>query len=192
MSDEEALIRAILADPEDRTARLVYADWLDERGDRRGAHLRALCDGVAWGGDPADRLRGLQVGINPDWSSGCTPGSPGAGWVSTVRSAFTATSGWPVAGRPAPSTEPVAHLRRAAGGHPDRGFNDDRIERAMAEARGRAAGRRARLIDPSRRGYLRAPGDMAGIARSSHLPEWLPAVTCVGWFGDVYSELAVV
>src|SRR5215813_4740485 len=41
LSDDEAFIRAILDAPGDDAPRLVYADWLDERGDPRGAFLRA-------------------------------------------------------------------------------------------------------------------------------------------------------
>jgi uncharacterized protein (TIGR02996 family) len=40
LTDDEALLRAVLADPADEAPRLVYADWLDERGDARGAYLR--------------------------------------------------------------------------------------------------------------------------------------------------------
>ncbi len=40
-NEEEALIRTIVDKPGDDTARLVYADWLDERDDPRGAYLRA-------------------------------------------------------------------------------------------------------------------------------------------------------
>jgi uncharacterized protein (TIGR02996 family) len=36
MSDESALLAAILAQPEEDTPRLVYADWLDEHGDAAG------------------------------------------------------------------------------------------------------------------------------------------------------------
>jgi uncharacterized protein (TIGR02996 family) len=39
MSDE-AFLSAILASPEDDTPRLIYADWLEERGDRRAELLR--------------------------------------------------------------------------------------------------------------------------------------------------------
>lgn len=41
MSEDEAFIRAIVDNPGDDTARLVYADWLDERNDPRGPYLRA-------------------------------------------------------------------------------------------------------------------------------------------------------
>jgi uncharacterized protein (TIGR02996 family) len=40
MNDDEAFIRAIVAAPGDDAPRLVYADWLDERGDPRGSYLR--------------------------------------------------------------------------------------------------------------------------------------------------------
>src|SRR5690349_6519973 len=40
MTDEDAFIQAIVANPDDRTAKLVYADWLDERSDPRAEFLR--------------------------------------------------------------------------------------------------------------------------------------------------------
>jgi uncharacterized protein (TIGR02996 family) len=41
MTDEEPFIRAIVDSPGDETPRLVYADWLEERGDPRAPYLRA-------------------------------------------------------------------------------------------------------------------------------------------------------
>jgi uncharacterized protein (TIGR02996 family) len=40
MSEEAALLQAMLSSPEDSTPQLIYADWLEERGDRRGEYLR--------------------------------------------------------------------------------------------------------------------------------------------------------
>ena len=40
MSDEDAFLAAIAAAPADQAPRLVFADWLEERGDPRGAWLR--------------------------------------------------------------------------------------------------------------------------------------------------------
>jgi uncharacterized protein (TIGR02996 family) len=40
MTDERAFLAAISANPADMAARLVYADWLDERGDRRAEFVR--------------------------------------------------------------------------------------------------------------------------------------------------------
>jgi uncharacterized protein (TIGR02996 family) len=37
---DDAFLRAILAAPDDDTPRLVYADWLEERGDPRGEFIR--------------------------------------------------------------------------------------------------------------------------------------------------------
>lgn len=39
-SDEEGFLQAIAEEPEDRARVLLYADWLDERGDPRGEFLR--------------------------------------------------------------------------------------------------------------------------------------------------------
>ena len=41
MADDESFLRAILEAPSDDAPRLIYADWLDERGDPRGEYLRA-------------------------------------------------------------------------------------------------------------------------------------------------------
>jgi len=37
---ERAFLEAIARDPEDHEARIVYADWLEQRGDPRGEYLR--------------------------------------------------------------------------------------------------------------------------------------------------------
>jgi uncharacterized protein (TIGR02996 family) len=42
-SEEDPFILAILAAPEDEAPRLIYADWLEERGDPRGEYLRLDC-----------------------------------------------------------------------------------------------------------------------------------------------------
>jgi uncharacterized protein (TIGR02996 family) len=40
MSQEKAFLKSISASSSDRTPRLVYADWLEERGDRRAELIR--------------------------------------------------------------------------------------------------------------------------------------------------------
>jgi uncharacterized protein (TIGR02996 family) len=40
MSDDAPFLQAVLADPDDDGCRLVYADWLEERGDPRGELIR--------------------------------------------------------------------------------------------------------------------------------------------------------
>jgi uncharacterized protein (TIGR02996 family) len=77
MSDEAAFIQAILANPGDITSRLVYADWLEERGDpeslRRAEYIRIECE---LDGLPARnarrprlraRLRAISRAIGDDW-----------------------------------------------------------------------------------------------------------------------------
>jgi uncharacterized protein (TIGR02996 family) len=47
MTDRDALLAAIRADPDDDTARLVYADWLQENGQsERGEFIRAQIEAV--------------------------------------------------------------------------------------------------------------------------------------------------
>jgi uncharacterized protein (TIGR02996 family) len=41
MTEDEAFVRTVVDSPGDDLPRLVYADWLDDRGDPRGAYLRA-------------------------------------------------------------------------------------------------------------------------------------------------------
>jgi uncharacterized protein (TIGR02996 family) len=43
MSDRDALLAAVLAAADDDAPRLVFADWLDERGDSRGEFVRVQC-----------------------------------------------------------------------------------------------------------------------------------------------------
>ncbi len=70
---EDAFIRAILASPGDATLRLIYADWLEERGDPRGEYLRLLCAlDSRCADDPEaaemrERLRALEGGIDLRW-----------------------------------------------------------------------------------------------------------------------------
>jgi len=45
--EEEAFLAAIAKSPADNLTRLVYADWLDERDDPRGAYVRVLCEWLA-------------------------------------------------------------------------------------------------------------------------------------------------
>ena len=70
MTEDEAFIRGIVDSPGDDLPRLVYADWLDERADPRGAYLRAEAE---WAkakqttGFLLLRLNGLAEGLDPVW-----------------------------------------------------------------------------------------------------------------------------
>lgn len=75
MTQAEAFEQAILANPEDETCRLAYADWLEERGDFRGEYLRiemAVARGVKEGEDHAalrQRLNHLRAKVYPVWGT---------------------------------------------------------------------------------------------------------------------------
>jgi uncharacterized protein (TIGR02996 family) len=62
--DEEAgFIAAMLADPDDRTVLLVYADWLDEHNDPRAEYLRL----IAKSRPNQRRLAQLRRRLDPGW-----------------------------------------------------------------------------------------------------------------------------
>ena len=63
MSDDRAFLDALRADPADNARWLVYADWLDDRGDPRGEYIR-LVHALAAHPDP-DRRRQAERG-SPD------------------------------------------------------------------------------------------------------------------------------
>ena len=76
MSDETAFLNAILANPKDDAPRLVYADWLDERGDERAAQkaefLRITCRLMTVPAGPRHslfvaRLREKAAGLDLEW-----------------------------------------------------------------------------------------------------------------------------
>jgi uncharacterized protein (TIGR02996 family) len=48
MNDASAFLEAIRDDPDDVTTRLVFADWLEERGDPRGEFIRVRCALASW------------------------------------------------------------------------------------------------------------------------------------------------
>jgi uncharacterized protein (TIGR02996 family) len=70
---EEAFLRAIEENPDDDTTRLVFADWLEERGDWRAefvrldVRLRGLTDADDDYRDVEERWRLLRYGLNPLW-----------------------------------------------------------------------------------------------------------------------------
>ncbi|HUR55728.1 MAG TPA: TIGR02996 domain-containing protein, partial [Gemmataceae bacterium] len=54
MSEEQSFLDALRENPADDTTRLVYADWLDDRGDAaRAAYLRAVVE-LTWREPGAD------------------------------------------------------------------------------------------------------------------------------------------
>jgi uncharacterized protein (TIGR02996 family) len=70
MNEDEAFIRTIVDSPGNDTARLVYADWLDDRDDPRGAYVRAE---HKWAKDrksaAAKKLRTQAQALNAEWGA---------------------------------------------------------------------------------------------------------------------------
>jgi uncharacterized protein (TIGR02996 family) len=69
---EAGFLKSIAASPSDNTIRLMYADWLEERGDLRADYLRVLCQWLACpcpdgARELIDRERELRVGLGPGW-----------------------------------------------------------------------------------------------------------------------------
>jgi uncharacterized protein (TIGR02996 family) len=73
MNEEQAFLQEIEKNPNDDTSRLVYADWLDERGDPRAAYLRAEVTLAAVdpkspdADEPRRRLMDARAGADPPW-----------------------------------------------------------------------------------------------------------------------------
>jgi uncharacterized protein (TIGR02996 family) len=73
MNDETAFLRAIAENPNDESYRLVFADWLEERGDRRAEFLRLECAlrrMTGWEDDYLDlqaRWWELRAELDPTW-----------------------------------------------------------------------------------------------------------------------------
>lgn len=70
MTDGEALLAAILANPADDTARLVYADWLQEQGEEeRAKFIRVQCELESYPMCENVRTRNYDArdGISSEW-----------------------------------------------------------------------------------------------------------------------------
>jgi uncharacterized protein (TIGR02996 family) len=80
MADEETFIRAIVLSPHDTSLRLVYADWLEERGDYRGEFLRlwAKLENPEGGETEADACRQRLQDLQSQY------GSPDPMWVALL------------------------------------------------------------------------------------------------------------
>ena len=71
--EDDPFIRAVLVDPENEAPRLIYADWLEERGDPRGEYLRLECYLATLSQDDPQldpvliRFRELHRQIDPAW-----------------------------------------------------------------------------------------------------------------------------
>jgi uncharacterized protein (TIGR02996 family) len=100
MSDETAFLAAIDAAPDDNTARLVYADWLDEHDRPGGEYLRAECElatcplGQALWHELFAKYQKLNEGLPKKWRE-AVGRQPMAHWLAvSARSAWTRLENW--------------------------------------------------------------------------------------------------
>jgi uncharacterized protein (TIGR02996 family) len=95
MSHEPGFLRAIIQNPDDDTPRLIYADWLEERGDPRGEFIRVQCE-LARSDQPSarhqqllDREKQLLARHRREWDAPlqrlCTNCVYRRGFLETVR-----------------------------------------------------------------------------------------------------------
>jgi uncharacterized protein (TIGR02996 family) len=94
MTDREALLQAILENPDDDAPRLVYADWLDEHGDAdRAEFIRVQCELARGASTPrrsevlTDRARQLQSAHGSRWERDL-PGQPAIAWLDRYDRGF--------------------------------------------------------------------------------------------------------
>lgn len=161
MSDEAAFLEAIRANPADDTARLVYADWLDERGDPRAEFIRLRQQYAQL----TDRINELAGECDPAWLAAV--GGPESRpqeirlrsgrwlWLRELRQ--SPTYGW-------------------LEGLPTRELNNRLLEDIVTQQRNRQH-REPYLIRPQERFF--APGDDH---TSSNTQVVLPSIACVSQF----------
>src|SRR5262245_34319822 len=87
MGEDESFVAAISAAPDDVALRLVYADWLEERGDVRGEYLRLLCALATLPKRRTRKRKALEarfaesrVSIDPGWRLSVALGFDGDAW----------------------------------------------------------------------------------------------------------------
>ncbi len=78
---DAGFLAAIAADPRSGLARLVYADFLDERADPRGEYLRELCAAAGWAACPdrtvaVAKLQQMRGEFTDDWLAVVQRGVP--------------------------------------------------------------------------------------------------------------------
>lgn len=87
MQDEEAFLAAIGEQPEDDDVRLIYADWLEERGEERAEYLRVEHGVRLRGAQGQERLRDLRLRLSADWLRAVHDGRLGPDWSIVLQSA---------------------------------------------------------------------------------------------------------
>jgi uncharacterized protein (TIGR02996 family) len=162
MKDEAAFLKALRENPADDTTRLVYADWLDERGDPRAEFIRLRQQHA----ELTARINELSEQFDPAWLAAV--GGPELKsqelrlrsgrwlWLHTLRQSQTYAG--------------------TVTGLPTREYNRRCVEHIVARQRERFH-RESYLIQPRERPFV--PGEGPG---SPDTQAMLPSIVCVGEF----------
>src|SRR5690349_706677 len=75
--EEQAFVQVVVAEPADAGLRLIFADWLEERGDPLGEYLRLRCRLARLAADDPQR-GGLEVRARALW------GAHGRTWEASL------------------------------------------------------------------------------------------------------------
>lgn len=117
MDDEAAFVRAIRANPDDAALRLVFADWLEDRGDPRSQFVR-LESKLALSSVESSEGKNLQAEgeslratLNPEWVSK---------WSALVDRSDRYTMLWADSYSRGALNQPNRPLRQVWGGHNQR------------------------------------------------------------------------
>jgi uncharacterized protein (TIGR02996 family) len=156
MPTERELLEAVLANPRDDAPRLVYADWLSERGDRRGELIAMQIKEPYGDAEPTADEEAAWSGCLPSMKPGVLGWSFERGFVSQIR-----TQGWGWIGRAAEifAEHPVEEIVVAGVGNDNReGMTAlaaapwaEKIKKLLIGASGQIRGRDLKLL-------LDAPG----------------------------------
>jgi uncharacterized protein (TIGR02996 family) len=113
MSDDLAFLRTIIAALGDPAPRLVYADWLEERGDRRAEYLRLT-----------SRLTDLPAAYRDDGQIYADPG-----WLALNPPGFRyGRGGWAALGDPARTDDPTDRVPGFLTGYSTASVEEDKAE----------------------------------------------------------------
>ena len=162
MTDDQVFLDTLKTSPADDTARLVYADWLDDRADPRAEYLRLQVQLA----ETAARLAELGDGLDPSWVAAVR-------WPLESAGAFKLRSGHEVG------------LTRLEQAYVDTGLFKDvptrernrQIIDAMLDGERRRSGAEPYLIRPEDR-PIQSGDDAHPLAHDSYLP----SVACRGYF----------
>jgi uncharacterized protein (TIGR02996 family) len=131
MNEEAGFLAGLLAEPDDVTTLLVYADWLDDRADPRAEYLRLLAANQL----DQRRLAELRRAVDPVWALAVTNRLACGCWVRVTSGSFHEFRGEVIAARLDDMGELVVRVRMTILGRPvEVDYPSQMLERAPQAA----------------------------------------------------------